>query len=570
MAIAHSQEYGTLLCCAPLAVVRPILSAYDIIGQALAKPATEPTMSTESSSSYNRIPYEGFALYQTYPDHLAALARLFGLSAPNVETCRVLEVGCACGDNLIPMAVSLPRAQFVGIDLARRQVEMGRATIAALGLTNIELHEESITSFDINRTPFDFILAHGVYSWIESSVQDRLLQLCAESLTPDGLAYISYNTYPGWHMGTMVRDMMLYHARNAADTAQQVRSSRELLATLTQTLAKYDSPYARCLREEAETIQPRPDFYLFHEYLAESNQPIYFHEFIRRAAAHHLQYVGESPFKNMAVAQSAELFRGLDDSGPDWLAREQYYDFLKGQSFRQSVLCHANRECPRIPSAEAVTSLRFTPNVRPAAPREASGPVDNTSEEFQTFSGQPALTTGNPLVKALLTAFWDAWPRSLAFPELLANSESRLFRAGGSKEASNTVTPANLADVLIKCLARGLINIHVADPSFTAEIGEFPHASPLARRQARAGPRVANLRHQMIDLVDFDRLVIGFLDGSHDRAGLLAELKAAIASGVFTMRVHNGPISEPEEIERRLADALDQSLKRLAAGALLV
>ncbi len=72
-------------------------------------PETGQMISLNTSSSYDRIPYEGFAVFQTHPDHLAALARVFEVSPPEVETCRVLEVGCARGDNLIPMAVSLPR-----------------------------------------------------------------------------------------------------------------------------------------------------------------------------------------------------------------------------------------------------------------------------------------------------------------------------------------------------------------------------------------------------------------------------------------------------------------------------
>ena len=181
-------------------------------------------------------------------------------------------------------------------------------------MTNIELHERNILDLDFDVKQFDFIIAHGVYSWIGAEVQDRLLQLFAERLTPNGLAFISYNTYPGWHMGAMVREMMRFHARNATDPDDQVRSSRDFLATLAQTLAGYDNPYARCLREEAELIRPRPDFYLYHEYLGESNQPVYFHQFVERAAAHKLQYLAEAQFGNMAVAQVPELFVDLEGS----------------------------------------------------------------------------------------------------------------------------------------------------------------------------------------------------------------------------------------------------------------
>src|SRR5262245_5129037 len=201
-------------------------------------------MSSSLGSSYDEIPYEGNPLAQTHPDHLAALARLFGVSTPQVETCRVLELGCARGDNLIPMAVSLPDAQFVGIDLSRRQIEDGRGTIAALGLGNIELRQQGIQDLGPDLGPFDYILAHGGYSWIPAEVQDNLLRRCAEALTPNGLAYISYNTYPGWHMRTMIRDMMLYHTRAIAESQDRVQASRSLMQTLTRLLAESEDLYS--------------------------------------------------------------------------------------------------------------------------------------------------------------------------------------------------------------------------------------------------------------------------------------------------------------------------------------
>src|SRR5262249_253988 len=143
---------------------------------------------------------------------------------------------------------------------------------------------------------FDFILAHGVYSWVSSGVQDDLLRLCSEALTPNGLAYISYNAYPGWHMRTMIRDMMFFHARHITESRERVRSSRSLMQTLARMLAESDDPYSRCLRHEAEEFMLRPDFYLRHEYLAESNQPLYLYQFVDQVVAHGLQYLCEARF----------------------------------------------------------------------------------------------------------------------------------------------------------------------------------------------------------------------------------------------------------------------------------
>src|SRR6476619_1779852 len=97
------------------------------------------------ATSYDEVPYESFAVFETHPDHLAVMGRLFGLTPPAVETCRVLELGCAGGGNLIPLAQVLPGGRFVGVDLSGRQIAQAKANAEALGLANITFHAMSLT-----------------------------------------------------------------------------------------------------------------------------------------------------------------------------------------------------------------------------------------------------------------------------------------------------------------------------------------------------------------------------------------------------------------------------------------
>jgi SAM-dependent methyltransferase len=527
-------------------------------------------MSASTSSSYEEVPYEGFALFLTHPDHLAALGRLYEMSSPpDVETCRVLELGCARGENLIPMAFSLPRAQLVGIERSPRQVAEGRATIAALGLENIELREESITDLGPDLGSFDFILAQGVYSWVPEPVQEKLLDLCAEHLAPNGLAYVSFNTYPGWHMRTMIRDMMLFHARNIAGTRARVQVSRNLMRGLAQVLAKYDNPYARCLWEEAEGLGSQSDSYLAHEYLEDTNQPIYLHQFVDRVAAHGLKYLAEAQFWTTAAAQPFERFQALSDFALDWLDREQLYDSLKGRAFRQAVLCRDGVPCLREPSARALMSLRITSLIRPSVQSRPLGPDE--SEDFQNFRGEVILSTSNPLIKAALRILHEAWPRSLPFATLWALVEARLTLSGDKDDSktSPSTSAAQLAEAMLGAFAHNIIELHVYEPAFTTELSDLPRASPIARHQAAAG-RVANSRNRMVKLMDFDRFLLPLVDGRRDRLALLAELQGAIEGGVLTIQSQGRPITDPSEAEPILMRLLEESLQRLAACTLLV
>jgi methyltransferase-like protein/trans-aconitate methyltransferase len=527
-------------------------------------------MSEQADSSYEEVPYEGIAQYVTHPNHLAALGRLFAMLPPDIETCRVLELGCARGDNLIPMAFSLPRARFLGIDLSPPQIAAGRAAIAELGLENIELRAQSILNVDPGLGPFDFIVAQGVYSWVPEPVREQMLRLCAAALAPNGLAHISCNVYPGWHMRTMARDLMLFHARATSGARARVQASRALMQGIARVLATHDSSYARCLREEAERIIRHDESYLAHEHLEETNQPVYFHQFVDRAAAHGLHYLTEAEYWTMAATQPPELFQAFGDSQLDWLGREQLADFIKGREFRHAVLCRADVPCARSPSARAIMSLRITTLVWPAAAGAAPG--FGQGEDFQNFRGAVALSTNDPVLQAALRVLAEAWPRSLAFETLQARTQERLassFRAV-APSSPYAALPGQLAEAMLDAFAHHIVELHVHEPSFTTTIGESPRASPVARRQAAVAPRVANLRHRMVTLIDFDQLVLRHLDGRHDRRALLAEIQSAVKGGTCTVPSQEQPITDPAELERILARRLEESLRRLAAGALLV
>jgi SAM-dependent methyltransferase len=145
-------------------------------------------------TTYDDVPYTSYPYVRTSPDRLCTLARFFGVPAPAPSRARVLELGCASGGNLLPMADALPEAQFVGIDLSARQIEDGRALAQEAGLENIELRHASILDVDASWGSFDYVICHGVYSWVPPDVQRHILAIGRDCLSEGGVAYISYNT----------------------------------------------------------------------------------------------------------------------------------------------------------------------------------------------------------------------------------------------------------------------------------------------------------------------------------------------------------------------------------------
>jgi len=518
-------------------------------------------MSETLLTSYEDVPYEAKPLYPTHPDCLASVATLLGMEPAPVNRCRVLELGCATGGNLIGMAEALPDSRFVGVDLSPRQIANGQAVVDDLGLKNIELHARSIMDVDETWGTFDYILCHGVYSWVPAAVQDKILDLCARQLNPQGVAYISYNTYPGWHGRAMVREMMGYHAQQFADPATRVQQARAFLEFVTGAVHEPDSAYGKTLKEESELLSPVADYYLFHEHLEDFNQPLYFHQFAERAQAKQLQYLAESWFHTNLSSFPPQVQETIQAISGDLIHLEQYIDFLINRTFRRTLLCHQQVKINRTPSLEIVSRMHMTALAQPV-----SAQPDVLSTATETFRGDDRRTvsTNQPLIKAALVTLFDAWPSAMSFDALW---QAVVARLSGTDQDLGPQARAVLAESLMNCYLSNMLALHVYPPRFARDASPFPTARPLARHQARAGVPITNLRHRIARLTDADRVVLPHLDGTRGRADLLPLLAAAVDTQSLTIPELAG--LDGADRSRVLAEQLDLSLTHLARSALL-
>ena len=203
-----------------------------------------------NNNDYDEIPYTKHIYKQTQPDNLATIATLFGMQPPSVATCRVLELGCASGINLLAMAQAIPQGEFWGIDLSAPQIREGQNNIQQLKLHNITLQQMDIMAIDSQFGQFDYIIVHGVYSWVSPAVRAKILQVCHHHLHPQGVAYVSYNIYPGWHVDAMLRKMLLYHVQPLKEPSEKLAAAKTLLRFLIASIKhKYDT-YSLSLRKE--------------------------------------------------------------------------------------------------------------------------------------------------------------------------------------------------------------------------------------------------------------------------------------------------------------------------------
>jgi methyltransferase-like protein/cyclopropane fatty-acyl-phospholipid synthase-like methyltransferase len=526
-------------------------------------------MCATALTSYDLIPYPNYSFPQTHPDRLAVLATLLGLEPPPIEQCRVLELGCAAGSNLIPMAEELPHSTFVGLDLSQTQIAEGQKAIAELGLTNIELRHQSILDFKPGLEMFDYVLCHGVYSWVPPEVQEQILAISRHCLQPNGVAYVSYNTLPGWHMRGMIRDMMLYHGRRFPDPRQQIDQARCLLDFLVSSVNTEQNPYGQFLRSELESLRQSPDAYLFHDHLEEHNSPVYFHQFIERAATHQLRYLADANLHTM-VLQSfpAQVGQTLQRICNDMIQLEQYMDFLRNRTFRQTLLCHAHHTPNYRLDSGILASFFFASSLRPVSSRPDLH--SSIREDFRGPSGLSAISI-YPIVKAALVALGEAWPRFLSLEELCSQARAKLDGEAISDAANRAAEQQLVAQALLKfyTTAGDLVDFRLRPLRVAKQPGPMPLARPLARWQAATDRSATNLRHEFVNLDDFGRQVLLRLDGRHARPEMVRELVGLVEDGRLTLQQNGEKIADPRRIEQLLVELLDQQINRFAHYALL-
>ena len=521
------------------------------------------------ANPYNEIAYPGHPYVQTHPDRLATLALLHGMTPAPIEHCRVLEIGCGDGANLIPMALQLPGSDFLGIDLASLPIRKGREQISALGLGNIRLEEADLMEFPAASGPFDYIIAHGLYSWVPPAVQQKILEIVQNCLAGQGVAYISYNTLPGGHFRMMLREMMQYHVRKLASPEKQVSQGASLMQLIARAQIEPNS-YGILLQQEWEQrLSQRTRGAIFHDELGEYNQNFYFHEFMAKAAHHRLQFLAEAEFSEMHPANFQPvvdgLLRQLED---DILARQQYLDFLKGRRFRQTLLCHDSAPIDRTIPPERIMTLLAASSAEPSAP--LSSETANSAVQF-CGPARSSITTAHPLIKAALFCLGETWPLPLPFEALYERAQTRLMAQDSKIPLDAPADRIGLAQTFFTCYQGGLVELHCWAPSLTLKPGDRPLVSPLARMQTTQESTVTTLCHTSVEISGaLEKKLLQLLDGTRDRSMILQALEEAILSGEVALPEDGQPVHEVAKVRPLLAAGLESQLNRLARLGLLL
>jgi SAM-dependent methyltransferase len=496
--------------------------------------------------------YRGKPFPQTHPDRLATVARLHGIAAPPPERCRVLELGCGDGGNLIPMAFELEGSSFVGIDLDPRRIADGQGLIQELGLENVELFARDISEVGDEYGLFDYIIAHGVYCWVPLHVRDHLLTLCRSLLDAGGVAFVSFNALPGWHFLEYMRDFAVLAAEQEGSPGDALTRIRSLAKVFSDGLGGAGAQNQH-LKELFDRLLGSSDYLLAFDYLGNVSEPLSLGEFVSAVEEKGLRYVADANFFETELKRvPARVRTALTKEVTNPLAREKLADFFGARLFRRALICKAEQTVA-LRDASAVKDFQVLAPVL-----GASGDDDTSKPTPTSFTmlHQVKLTVSAPIVKNALTVLGESWPQSLSFGALVERvTQSLALHTGAEVERV-------LAEAIWELYGAGAVDLRCSPPRCAQRAGERPTASLLARLRLSDGGETVNQHHELACLTDnVSRALFRLLDGTHTRRELAEALTAAADAG--SLALSPAERSNPSAV-------VEQRLAAWAAHALLV
>ena len=469
-------------------------------------------------------------------------------------------MGCASGGNLIPLAIQFPDSHYVGIDYSQDQIEAAAKTVTELGLKNIEFIAHPFNDMTTSDR-FDYIICHGVYSWVNDDVRDCILDICRTHLVKNGLAVISYNTLPGWNMVRSLREMMLFHAQHFEDPAEKASQALHLLRFIRDNNPE-GSVYWNVVENEIILCEQSAS-HISHDHLETENRPFYFHEFVEALGRHGLQYVGDTAISQMYAdnlpGDAAEKLKAVTD----FLRQEQYMDFIRNRRFRSSIICPEFITVNRNLRRDMIHGFYLSSLLKPD---ESDTEIGATDMRFLDRNGDVAFTTHTKESAVLLRQLAES-PRPIKSEDLIDKAVKHLD--GADRDALR----ATLEEIGLYLALKGLITLNAeagGHVSHLSHVSETPEVYRLARHQAPTQDWVTNVLHQRINLDSFTRILITYLDGNNTLDILIQNMIEQVDKGTLTVQLDGKDIADPDQLRRVIRQLTEIALNEFAETALLV
>lgn len=522
------------------------------------------------NSNYDRIHFSSKPSPERCPERLAAIATTYGLSPQDIETANVLELGCSTGENLIPLACAYPNSNFLGLDISKKQIAKASELVNLFELKNISFQVKDIASFEEGSEKYDYIICHGVFSWVDSETQESIFKLLRGRLSENGIGVISYNCHPGWQMRNRLKEIVSY-ADQANDSIEErcVRARKSLEVFLALLEEEYH-PNSLLLKKEIHHVLAQSDSYLVHEVLNSSASSSMVSEFLSSAEEKDLQYLGDGRPSRMRFHKFHEEqldhkhATAFSELATDEKKREQYIDFLFPVAFRSTLLCHKEQEISRSGVLGRIKEFYIASSLRLV---DADSPIQNV--ETHEFFDSRGITREfqDPILKAALVALSDRWPKWIKFSEMRSEVEAILASFGARQVFFSNAEWANLSAQLERLFYDGSVEFHTQPPIFSLDIEEKPEVSAISRKQVEDEGWATNLRNEYVVLGDIERRLFRLLDGKHSHQDLQNELVGLLQTGELSVRQEGRVVTDLDQQRNCARDMVEETLSLIAKGA---
>ncbi len=465
---------------------------------------------------YDAVSYRSATVPLASPIHLQLCAHWQNAAQSTLHSFHLAELGCGDGANILALAFYHPESTFLGIDNSTAQLNSARNAAESLGLTNIKfLHADVRHLNPTTLPPSDYIVAHGLYSWVPDDARDAILDFCRGNLTPSGLAYISYNAQPGWATRRLVRETLL-RARSVREAAIEDKAQKaiEVATQLLQDMPTSNYASAVLLSEELERVRLGKPFYVFHEYLAEVNDGFWLGEFVDRARRHGLAYVTDAQFCRWEGRVPEELKAALAKRNLDRIEQEETADLLCHRYFRASILCRADAPRVSTPHRELLEQVHLATSLHAKA--DPFNLIDEVVELFDGTGGAE-ITLNASITKAAIVLLAAQWPRGMRLEELHRRATEFLAKQGCDAPAA---TRSQLSDDLITLFEAGQVDLRLREPAYDTRVPDYPKAHALARFEAGHRDALTTPYHLPLPLDPQALTFVRTLDGSRSQPEL--------------------------------------------------
>lgn len=433
------------------------------------------TESEKLAKEYDEVPYVSYPFEFCAPEFLRTKAILFGLNPVPLETARVLEMGCASGNNLFRFSSLYPDSYTLGIDISKVEVDHAHELLGNFKLKNIEFKNVSITDLDESYGKFDYIICHGLYSWVPDEVAEKILENGKKLLSKNGVMLVSYNALPAWNTISTIRQLMLYHTQHLSSPAEKFEQGKLILQFIAEATAGDNSPYGKFIQEFIGTLATVGDDYIWHEYFGALSKPYYFHEFVEKARSYELNYLCDQSFSFMHAGNLPPKTVEALGTIPDTVKVIQYLDFIRNTQFKINLLCHDDVVINRTLDTNKLDNMYFSAtDLQPSDAENQNTYLTQELVDFRFTAGTNVKVT-LPEQKALMYTLAE----NVANPLRINQIEAIVTKKLANANLVTDMVKSALVDLISRLLLADALYIFADKPKTSFEISEKPKSTSL-------------------------------------------------------------------------------------------